>query len=63
MCHRDLTLLQKQRDMTRKRLFDEFSNIMLKFQKAQREAVDKERESVRRARANSASVSVYKLTY
>lgn len=52
------SLLQKQRKMLRDRLAAQFSDAIKNFQAAQRNAVQKERESVMRARAQSGLTGV-----
>ncbi|XP_067949240.1 syntaxin-7-like isoform X3 [Watersipora subatra] len=49
--------VKRQRELQKSRLTDEFTSVLNKVQKVQREAADKEKASVRRARTNSASTS------
>lgn len=51
------TSVKKQRELQKNRLTDDFTSVLNKVQKIQREAADKEKASIRRARANSASSS------
>jgi len=49
--------VKKQRELQKNRLTDEFTSILNKVQRVQREAADKEKASVKRARTNSANQS------
>ncbi|KAF6018071.1 hypothetical protein EB796_023632 [Bugula neritina] len=49
--------VKKSRELQKSRLTDDFTSILNKVQKVQREAADKEKASVIRARANSANAS------
>lgn len=67
MCHcsvrgsvlyKDVLWLQKQRKMQKERLMNDFSAALNNFQGAQRQAAEKEKASVARARASSGYVRI-----